>query len=222
MSQAWSAHTPPAPPPLRPVTPAHAVAHASASAPDELGDAGGEVTESFSVESAAEQEGPGNRVREDALQAHDGRLEREVLIIGECEVHGGPSLAVGREDADTARQTCTPSDLAARQTCTPSDVAVDSPVASSVAPRVAATTRDESGVGRSDNGGHTFDFNNMQRPSEVTHAAAHIHTVIAPLVGLYAPAAAAANNDDPPPAISPFLNLRTREVRCEVMLCRCL
>ena len=222
MSQAWSAHTPPAPPPLRPVTHAHAAAHASASASDEHGDAGVEVTESFSVEPAAEQEGPGNGVQDDALQAHDGRFEREV--IGECEVYDAPSLAVGSEDADTARQTCTPSDLASRQTCIPSDVAVDSAEASSVAPGAAATTltRDESGAGRGDNGGHTSDFNNMQRPSEVMHAAAHIHTVIAPLVGLYAPAAAAVNNDDPPPAISPFLNLRRREVRCEVMLCRWL
>ncbi len=223
MSQAWSANTPPALPPLRPVTPALAAVgdaaaeQACASASDECGVAGGHVTESFSVETAADNavEGPGNGVQADARVTLDGLCEREVIV--QCDAHAASSLAASSEDA-------------ARQTSTPSDYAVETPVVASAAlPAAAATCDDEFVVGGSGRDRQTCDFLdfNMQRTGEGPNQAAYADTVTVPLVGLHWRAAATAHaaravyNDEPPPATSPFLNLRAREVRCEVMLCRC-
>jgi hypothetical protein len=184
-----------------------AAEHAYVATSDERGDAGGQVTESFSVKSAAEHEveGAGKGVQEDARQALDGVYEREAM--GQCEA---PSLAVSREEA-------------ARQTCTPSGYAVETPAVVNA----AAATRTEFVVGPSGNYHQTCDFSdyNMQRPSEGPDEAAYTHTATAPLVDLHgrtertaaaAHAALALYDDEPPPATSPFLNMQTREVRCGV------
>jgi hypothetical protein len=185
---------------------------ACASASDERGDAEGQVTESFSVESAAEHylEGSGNSVQEDARQTLDVVFEQKVIV--QCEAT--PSLEFGSEDT-------------ARQTSTPSDYVVEAPVVANAALHAVATACDESASRLSNHCPQTWDFN-MQRTSEGPNKAAYIDTVtVVPLVGLHGRTAAAAHatralhKDELPPAVSPFLNLRTREVRCEVIFCRC-